>query len=120
MALGTGPAQYGGIAGGIGADDPAAGANPVIFAGGIQGDASMPRAAPIDWPLDYNNLVAAPAGEVPRRPMFPSTAQLDRAHKALQVLFMGLALIGLVLLVGSAGPRAVVRGAARKHAVQGA
>jgi hypothetical protein len=49
----------------------------------------------------------------------PSVTQLDWAHKALQVVFHVLALIGVIILLASTGPRAVLRGAARKHAVQG-
>lgn len=75
----------------------------------------------VDWPPPYDNEVADPAGEPPLNPASTWIAQtkpaLDWSHKALQVLFMGLALIGLVLLLGSSGPRAVLRGAARKHAV---
>ena len=74
-----------------------------------------------DWPPPYENEVAAPAGEQPLNPastwISNTKPVLDWSHKALQVLFMGLALIGLVLLLGSNGPRSVLRGAAKKHAV---
>jgi hypothetical protein len=61
-------------------------------------------------------FVAAPAGELPAGPR-PTKAQLDYAHRALQVLFMGLAVLGLFVILGASGPRALVRGAAKKHAV---
>ena len=67
------------------------------------------------WPPPYDSFVAEPAVEAGG--WIPSTDQLDWAHKALQVLFMSLALIGLLSLVRSSSARAVVRGAARKHAV---
>lgn len=73
----------------------------------------------LDWPPPYDNGIAAPAGEPATSGWAPSQAQLDWAHRALQVLFMGLALIGLIILFTTIGPAAVVRGAARKHAVQG-
>lgn len=68
------------------------------------------------WPPPYEGMVAAPAGE-PASMSWPSLGTLERAHKSLQVLFLGLALVGLLLLVSSTGTRAVLRGAARKHAV---
>jgi hypothetical protein len=74
---------------------------------------------PVTWPPPWDNFVAAPAGEIPRRPLAPSAGQLDYAHKLLQVVFLGLALIGVTMLLGSQGPSVVLRGAARKHAVQG-
>lgn len=69
-----------------------------------------------DWPPPYEGLVAAPAGE-PATVRWPSLPTLERAHKSLQVLFLGLALVGLVLLVSNTGARAVLKGAAKKHAV---
>jgi hypothetical protein len=77
------------------------------------------------WPPPWDNMVQAPAGEVPLpvgraawAPYVPSKDSLEWAQKGLQVIFLGLALCGLVLLFGSQGTRAVLRGAARKHAVQ--
>lgn len=49
----------------------------------------------------------------------PSTDQLEHAHKALQVLFMGLALIGLLVILPTIGFGGIARGAARKHALGG-
>lgn len=71
------------------------------------------------WPPPYDNAVAAPAGEPATAGWAPSQSQLDWTHRALQVTFMGLALIGLIILFASIGPTAVFRGAARKHAIQG-
>lgn len=70
------------------------------------------------WPPAYDNAVAAPAGEPATASWTPSQSQLDWTHRALQVTFMGLALIGLLILFTTIGPSAVLRGAARKHAVQ--
>lgn len=69
-----------------------------------------------NWPPPYEGMVAAPAGE-PATFQWPSLGTLERAHKSLQVLFMGLALVGLVLLVSNTGVRGVLKGAAKKHAV---
>lgn len=69
------------------------------------------------WPPPYDNEIAAPAGEPATSRWAPSKDQLEYAHKGLQVVFMGLALIGVIVIFRSSGARAVVRGAARKHAV---
>lgn len=116
MAIASGPTQINQT--GVGADDPRAGATPLIYAAGIDGSGQVAGGPPINWPLDYNNFVAAPAGEN-RRSVMPSREQLDWAQKALHVVFLSLALLGLLSLLGSSSPRAIVRGAARKHAVQG-
>lgn len=68
------------------------------------------------WPPPYEGMVAAPAGE-PASFAWPSANTLDRAHKSLQVLFMGLALLGLILILSNSGLRTVLRGAAKKHAI---
>lgn len=73
--------------------------------------------API-WPPPYDNFVASPAGEIPRRPVSPSAAQLDYAYTLLRVVFLALAMIGLIGILGAGGPRAVVREAGRRHTVQ--
>lgn len=74
--------------------------------------------ATLTWPPPYEGMVAAPAGEPGSAGWhLPSTGQLEWTHKALQVTFLLLALLGLMVLLSSNGVRSVVRGAAKKHAV---
>jgi hypothetical protein len=72
----------------------------------------------IGWPPPFQGMVAAPAGEPASSGWrLPTTGQLDWGLKALQVTFLGLALLGLLVILGVSGPRAVLKGAAKKHAV---
>lgn len=71
----------------------------------------------MDWPPAFDSMIAAPAGEPATSSWVPSTGQLEWTHKALQVTFMGLGLLGLFVILGAVGPKALLRGAAKKHAV---
>lgn len=70
------------------------------------------------WPPPYQGWVDSPAGEPASAGWaLPSQGSLDYAHKGLQVVFMGLGLVGLVYLLKEGSLRGVAKGAARKHVV---
>lgn len=75
---------------------------------------------PGSWPPPYEGMsasVMAPAGELPSAGWrLPDKDELDWAQKGMTCVLLGLALIGLLIMLSSNGPGAIARGVARQHA----
>jgi hypothetical protein len=61
------------------------------------------------WPPPYEGMVMAAAGEPASAGWAPSQSQLDYAHKGLQVVFLTLALVGLLVLLREGSLKSVLR-----------